>query len=119
MTTTNNAVALGWKYPGVGGISTKEGVITNWPGSLPPLTQELVDAIEAEYLLQTEWLKNRLEKSVEDKGYGTFGQQKAVAYDAYNAHVGTEAEKITAGLTAWFNIDTVAKETFKKPTDET
>ena len=47
--TTNNPEALGWKYPNVGGISTRGGVITEWPDSLPELTQELVDAAEAEW----------------------------------------------------------------------
>ena len=47
--TTNNPIALGWKYPDVGGISTRDGVITKWNDSLPELTQELVDSIEAEW----------------------------------------------------------------------
>ena len=47
--TVNNPTALSWKYPDVGGISTREGVITEWPDSLPELTQELVDSIEAEW----------------------------------------------------------------------
>ena len=47
--TTNNPIALGWKYPNVGGISTVDGVVTGWPDSLPELTQELVDSIEAEW----------------------------------------------------------------------
>ena len=47
--TTNNPIALGWKYPDVGGISTRDGVITEWNDSLPELTQELVDSIEAEW----------------------------------------------------------------------
>ena len=47
--TTNNPIALGWKYPNVGGISTREGVITEWNDSLPELTQDLVDSIEAEW----------------------------------------------------------------------
>ena len=47
--TTNNPIALGWKYPDVGGISTVDGVITEWNASLPELTQELVDSIEAEW----------------------------------------------------------------------
>ena len=41
--------SLGWKYPGVGGITTEDGVITEWPDSLPELTQELVDSIEVEW----------------------------------------------------------------------
>ena len=41
--TTNNPEALGWKYPNVGGISTVDGVITEWPDSLPELTQDLND----------------------------------------------------------------------------
>ena len=47
--TTNNPEALGWKYPNVGGISTRDGVITEWNDSLPELTQDLVDSIEAEW----------------------------------------------------------------------
>ena len=47
--TTNNPEALRWKYPDVGGISTREGVVTGWPDSLPELTQDLVDAAEAEW----------------------------------------------------------------------
>ena len=47
--TTNNPIALGWKYPNVGGISTRDGVITEWNDSLPELTQDLVDSIEAEW----------------------------------------------------------------------
>ncbi len=47
--TTNNPIALGWKYPDVGGISTVDGVITEWPDSLPTLTQQIVDAAEAEF----------------------------------------------------------------------
>ena len=47
--TTNNPEALGWKYEYVGGISTLDGVVTEWPDSLPTLTQELVDAAEVEY----------------------------------------------------------------------
>ena len=47
--TTKNAQALGWKYPDVGGISTREGVITEWPSSLPELTQNYIDTIEAEF----------------------------------------------------------------------
>ena len=47
--TTNNPEALGWKYDYVSGISTRGGVITEWPNSLPELTQELVDSIEAEW----------------------------------------------------------------------
>ena len=47
--TTKNPEALGWKYDYVGGISTVDGVITEWNASLPELTQELVDSIEAEW----------------------------------------------------------------------
>ena len=46
---TNNPEALGWKYDYIGGISTNSGVITEWNASLPELTQELVDSIEAEW----------------------------------------------------------------------
>ena len=47
--TTKNPEALGWKYDYVGGISTVDGVVTEWPDSLPELTQDLVDAAEAEW----------------------------------------------------------------------
>ena len=47
--TTNNPTAVGGKYPNVGGISTRDGVITEWNDSLPELTQDLVDSIEAEW----------------------------------------------------------------------
>jgi len=47
--TTKNPEALGWKYDYGGGISTVDGVITEWNDSLPELTQDLVDSIEAEW----------------------------------------------------------------------
>ena len=47
--TTKNPEALGWKYDYIGGISTKDGVITEWPDSLPELTQQLVNSIEDEF----------------------------------------------------------------------
>jgi len=47
--TVKNPEALGWRYDYIGGISTVDGVITEWPNSLPELTQELVDSIEAEW----------------------------------------------------------------------
>ena len=46
---TNNPEALGWKYDYVSGISTNDGVVVGWPDSLPELTQDLVDAVEAEW----------------------------------------------------------------------
>jgi len=45
---TNNHQALHWKHS-VGGISTLDGVITEWPDSLPELTQNYIDTIEAEF----------------------------------------------------------------------
>jgi hypothetical protein len=58
--TTNNPIALSWKYPNVGGISTVDGVITEWPDSLPELTQDLVDSIEAEYEEKEAYKNKRL-----------------------------------------------------------
>jgi len=58
--TTNNPIALGWKYPNIGGITTRDGVITEWPDSLPELTQELVDSIEAEYEEKEAYKNKRL-----------------------------------------------------------
>jgi len=51
MTTVINGESLGWKYPGVNGISMKANVITAWPESLPTLTQALIDSIDAEYVV--------------------------------------------------------------------
>jgi len=47
--TVQNANSLGWKHPGIDGITTKAGKITGWPVGLPTLTQELVDGYEVEY----------------------------------------------------------------------
>ena len=58
--TTKNPEALGWKYDYVGGISTRDGVITEWNDSLPELTQELVDSIEAEYEEKEAYKNKRL-----------------------------------------------------------
>lgn len=58
--TTNNPEALGWKYDYVGGISTRDGVVTGWPDSLPELTQDLVDSIEAEYEEKEAYKNKRL-----------------------------------------------------------
>ena len=58
--TTNNPEALGWKYDYVGGISTRDGVVTGWPNSLPELTQDLVDSIEAEYEEKEAYKNKRL-----------------------------------------------------------
>jgi hypothetical protein len=57
---TNNPEALGWKYDYVSGISTNDGVVVGWPDSLPELTQELVDSIEAEYEEKEAYKNKRL-----------------------------------------------------------
>lgn len=57
--TTTNPDALWWKYK-VGGITTRDGVITEWPDSLPELTQDLVDSIEAEYEEKEAYKNKRL-----------------------------------------------------------
>jgi hypothetical protein len=58
--TTNNPIALSWKYPNISGISTRDGVVTEWNDSLPELTQELVDSIEAEYEEKEAYKNKRL-----------------------------------------------------------
>ena len=67
--TTNNPTALGWKYPNVGGISTRDGVITEWNDSLPELTQDLVDSIEAEWETKEAYKGKRRKEypSIEDQ----------------------------------------------------
>ena len=57
--TTTNPDALWWKYK-VGGITTRDGVITEWPDSLPELTQDLVDSIEAEWTASEAYKNKRL-----------------------------------------------------------
>ena len=65
---TNNHQALHWKHS-VGGISTVDGVITEWPDSLPELTQELVDSIEAEWETKESYKGKRQKEypSIEDQ----------------------------------------------------
>ena len=58
--TTNNPEALGWKYNYVDGITTKDGVIVEWPDSLPTLTQDLINSIEAEYEEKEAYKNKRL-----------------------------------------------------------
>ena len=72
--TTNNPEALGWKYDYVGGISTREGVVTGWPDSLPELTQELVDSIEAE------WTASEGHKEDRRKAYPRIEEQLDMQY---------------------------------------
>jgi len=67
--TVNNPTALSWKHPGVGGISTRDGVITEWPDSLPELTQDYVDSIEAE------WTASEGHKAKRRAAYPTWEQQ--------------------------------------------
>ncbi len=72
--TTNNPFALGWKYPNVQGISTSDGVITKWNDSLPELTQELVDSIEAE------WTASEGHKEDRRKAYPSIQDQLDMQY---------------------------------------
>lgn len=57
-----NPDCLGWKFPGVQGISTRAGTITNWPAELPELTQTLVDEIENEHYKATAHIELRRRK---------------------------------------------------------
>ena len=85
--TVNNPIALGWKYPNVGGISTVDGVITEWNDSLPELTQELVDSIEAEYE-EKEAYKNKRQKE-----YPTWQEQMDILYHSGVDGLKTELKK--------------------------
>ena len=67
--TVNNPEALGWKYDYVGGISTSDGVVVGWPNSLPTLTQDLVDAVEAE------WEAKEAYKGKRQKEYPSIAEQ--------------------------------------------
>ena len=85
--TTNNPEALGWKYDYVGGISTRDGVITEWNNSLPELTQELVDSIEAEYEEKEAYKNKRL------ADYPTWQQQMDILYHSGVDGLKTELKK--------------------------
>ena len=85
--TTNNPTALSWKYPNVGGISTRDGVITEWNDSLPELTQDLVDSIEAEYE-EKEAYKNKRQKE-----YPTWQEQMDILYHSGVDGLKTELKK--------------------------
>jgi hypothetical protein len=85
--TTNNPEALRWKYPNVGGISTREGVITEWNDSLPELTQELVDAAEAE------WTASEGHKEDRRKAYPSIQEQMDILYHSGVDGLKTELKK--------------------------
>jgi phage baseplate assembly protein gpV len=85
--TTNNPEALGWKYPNVGGISTRDGVITEWNDSLPELTQELVDSIEAE------WTASEGHKADRRKSYPSLEEQMDILYHSGVEGLKTELKK--------------------------
>ena len=84
---TNNPEALGWKYDYVAGISTRDGVITEWNDSLPTLTQELVDSIEAEYE-EKEAYKNKRQKE-----YPSWQEQMDILYHSGVDGLKTELKK--------------------------
>ena len=71
--TTTNPDALYWKHS-VSGITTKDGVIVEWPDSLPELTQELVDSIEAE------WTASEGHKEGRRKAYPSIQDQLDMQY---------------------------------------
>ena len=85
--TTNNPFALGWKYPNVGGISTVDGVITEWNDSLPELTQELVDSIEAE------WTASEGHKEKRRAEYPSWQEQMDILYHSGVDGLKTELKK--------------------------
>ncbi|WP_085905914.1 hypothetical protein [Kiloniella majae] len=47
---SNLATVLEWKYPGVEGIETREGILTAWPESIPQPTDEQISDFMAEYV---------------------------------------------------------------------
>ena len=84
---TNNPEALGWKYDYVSGISTNDGVVVGWPDSLPELTQELVDSIEAEYEEKEAYKNKRLAE------YPTWQEQMDILYHSGVDGLKTELKK--------------------------
>ena len=85
--TTTNPEALGWKYPNVGGISTRDGVITEWNDSLPTLTQTLINEIEAEYEEKEAYKNKRL------ADYPTWQEQIDILYHSGVDGLKTELKK--------------------------
>ena len=85
--TTTNPVSLGWKYPNTI-ITTKDGVITTWKGdSLPELTQDLVDSIEAE------WTASEGHKEDRRKAYPSIQEQMDILYHSGVDGLKTELKK--------------------------
>ena len=85
--TTKNPEALGWKYDYVAGISTRDGVITEWPDSLPELTQDLVDAVEAE------WEASESHKAKRRAEYPSWEEQIDILYHSGVDGLKTELKK--------------------------
>ena len=85
--TTNNPTVLSWKYPDVGGISTVDGVITEWNDALPTLTQTLINEIEAEYEEKEAYKNKRL------ADYPTWQQQMDILYHSGVDGLKTELKK--------------------------
>jgi len=79
--------SLGWKYPGVGGITTEDGVVTRWPDSLPKLTQDLVDSIEAE------WTASEGHKEKRRAEYPSWQEQMDILYHSGVDGLKTELKK--------------------------
>jgi len=71
--TTTNPRALYWKHS-VSGITTRDGVITDWPDSLPELTQNYIDTIEAE------WTASEGHKEDRRKAYPSIQEQLDMQY---------------------------------------
>ena len=84
---TNNPEALGWKYDYVGGISTRDGVVVGWPDSLPELTQDLVDAAEAE------WEASEGHKAKRRAEYPSWEEQMDILYHSGVDGLKTELKK--------------------------
>ena len=84
---TNNPEALGWKYDYVGGISTVDGVVVGWPDSLPELTQDLVDAAEAE------WEASEGHKAKRRAEYPSWEEQIDILYHSGVDGLKTELKK--------------------------
>ena len=84
---SNNPEALGWKYDYVSGISTNDGVVVGWPDSLPELTQDLVDAAEAE------WEASEGHKAKRRAEYPSWEEQMDILYHSGVDGLKTELKK--------------------------
>jgi len=67
------------------------------------------------FVPQLTYIEQRVTTSVENGGYGTEGQRAEVAFNAYEANLGTDTEKAVAAAKALYDLAITARNNFPKP----